>query len=106
MTPWECIQKRIALVAQGDFIICLYNPSSKKRKHYLKYACDIILQYQSENTICGIVKNIARESQQSRIMTLKELRETETDMFTTVLIGNSKTKLIKGKMVTPRGYSI
>ena len=106
MTPWEQIQKRIALSAQGDFLICLYNPSSKKRKHYLKYACDIILQYQNENTICGIVKNIARESQQSRIMTLKELRETETDMFTTVLIGNSKTKLIKGKMVTPRGYSI
>ena len=95
-----------AVISLSDFLICLYNPSSKKRKHYLKYACDIILQYQNENTICGIVKNIARESQQSRIMTLKELRETETDMFTTILIGNSKTKLIKGKMVTPRGYSI
>lgn len=106
MTPWELIQKRIALAAQGDFVICLYNPSSKKRKYYLKYACDIILQYQSEKTICGIVKNISRESQQSRIMTLKELRETETDMFTTVLIGNSKTKVIKGKIVTPRGYNI
>ena len=52
------------------------------------------------------MKNIARESQQSRIMALKELRETETDMFTTVLIGNSQTKVMKGKMVTPRGYSI
>ena len=105
MTSWELIQKRISFAAQGDFVICFYNPSSKKRKDYLKRACDIILQYQKPETICGIVKNIAREGQQSYIMTLKELREVQTDMFTTVFVGNSQTKIIKGKMVTPRGYT-
>lgn len=105
MTPWELIQKRISLSAQGDFVICFYNPSSKKRKDYLKKACDIILQYQKPETICGIVKNIAREGQQSHIMTLKQLRQTQTDMFTTVFVGNSQTKIIKGKMITPRGYT-
>ena len=105
MTSWELIQKRISLAAQGDFVICFYNPSSKKRKDYLKKACDVILQYQKPETICGIVKNIARKEQQSCIMTLKELREIQTDMFTTVFIGNSQTKVMKGKMVTPRGYT-
>ena len=65
----------------------------------------MILQYQKPETICGIVKNIARKEQQSCIMTLKELREIQTDMFTTVFIGNSQTKVMKGKMVTPRGYT-
>jgi precorrin-3B C17-methyltransferase len=37
-------------------------------------------------------------------MTLKELRDTQVDMFTTVFIGNSQTKEINNKMVTPRGY--
>lgn len=104
MTPWEVIQKRITLAAMGDFVICIYNPCSKKRADYLKKACDIILQYQKPEVVCGIVRNIGREGEQSRIVSLAELREIQTDMFTTVFIGNSQTKVIKGKMVTPRGY--
>ena len=30
LTPWEQIERRLALAAAGDFSICLYNPSSKK----------------------------------------------------------------------------
>lgn len=104
MTPWEVIQKRLMFAAMGDFVICIYNPCSKKRADYLKKACDIILQYQNPEIVCGIVKNIGREGEQSRIVSLAELREIQTDMFTTVFIGNSQTKVIKGKMVTPRGY--
>lgn len=105
MTPWEIIQKRLSLAAMGDFVICIYNPSSKKRADYLKKACDIVLQYQKPETVCGIVRNIGREGEQSSIVSLAELREIQTDMFTTVFIGNSQTKIIKGKMVTPRGYT-
>ena len=85
-------------------MIALYNPSSKKRADYLQRACDIILEYRSPETVCGIVGNIGREGQQSRVLMLNELRETQVDMFTTVFIGNSETKVINGKMVTPRGY--
>ena len=104
LTPWETIEKRLRLAAQADFVICIYNPSSHKRKDYLQKACDIVLEAASSETVCGIAKNIGREGESIRVMTLRELREAETDMFSTIFIGNSQTKIIGGKMVTPRGY--
>lgn len=104
LTPWEKIEARLLGAAKADFVICLYNPSSKKRHDYLQKACDLVMQYQSEDTVCGIVSQIGREGQCGKVMTLKELRDTQVDMFTTVWIGNSQTKELNGKMVTPRGY--
>ena len=85
-------------------MVCLYNPSSKKRHDYLMKACDLMMKYKAEDTVCGIVGNIGREGEEMKVMTLKELRETKVDMFTTVFVGNSQTKEIGGRMVTPRGY--
>ena len=104
LTPWEKIEKRLLAAAQADFVICLYNPSSKKRADYLDKACDLMLRYKSEDTVCGVVKNIAREGEAMQILSLKELQKTAVDMFSTVFIGNCDTKVIDGKMVTPRGY--
>ncbi len=104
LTPWEKIEKRLLCAAEADFVICLYNPSSIKRHDYLQKACALMLQHKSPDTICGTVSNIAREGETARVMTLKELSETQVDMFTTVFIGNAQTKVIDGKMVTPRGY--
>ena len=104
LTPWEKIEKRLLAASDADMGICLYNPSSKKRHDYLRKACDLMMQYKSPETVCGIVGNIGREGQDYRVMTLKELRDTPVDMFTTVFVGNSQTKEIAGKMVTPRGY--
>jgi precorrin-3B C17-methyltransferase len=104
LTPWEKIEARLLAAAQADFGVCLYNPSSKKRHDYLEKACDLMLQYKSPETVCGIVSNIGREGESYRVMTLNELKQTQVDMFTTVFIGNSQTKEIGGKMVTPRGY--
>ena len=84
--------------------ICLYNPSSRKRADYLKRACDILLAFRKESNLCGLVKNIGREGTESLICTLQELRDIQTDMFTTVFIGNSGTREVQGKLVTPRGY--
>lgn len=106
MTPWELIGKRLAAAASADMAICLYNPSSKKRKDYLNKACQIIMQYASLKTVCGIVRQIGREGEFFEVMTLQELSEYEADMFTTVFIGNSTTKVINGRMVTPRGYKL
>ena len=104
LTPWEKIEKRLLAAAQADFVICLYNPSSRKRSDYLSRACDLVLRFASPETVCGIARNIGREGQQTRVLTLSELRDAETDMFSTVFIGNSETRIINGKMVTPRGY--
>ncbi|WP_040193422.1 precorrin-3B C(17)-methyltransferase [Clostridium culturomicium] len=104
LTPWERIEKRLSLASEAGFIICLYNPSSKKRADYLKKACEIVMKNLPEETPCGFVQNIAREGQKSRVLTLKELAETQVDMFTTVVIGNETTKIIDGRLVTPRGY--
>ena len=104
LTPWEKIEARLLAAAQADFVVCLYNPSSKKRHDYLQKACDLMMKYKSPDTICGIVSNIARDGEEAHVMTLKELRDTQVDMFTTVFIGNSQTKEINNKMVTPRGY--
>lgn len=104
LTPWEKIEKRLLCAAQADFVVCLYNPSSKKRHDYLKKACELLLLHKSEDTVCGIVSNIGREGETYQVMTLKELTDTKVDMFTTVFVGNSQTRNIEGKMVTPRGY--
>ena len=104
LTPWEKIEARLLGASQADFVICLYNPSSKKRKDYLQKVCDLMMTYKSPDTVCGIAGNIGREGEVSKVMTLKELRDTQVDMFTTVFVGNSQTRNINGKMVTPRGY--
>lgn len=104
LTPWEKIESRLLHAAEADFVICLYNPSSRKRHDYLQKACDLMLRHKAEDTVCGLVGNIGREGEHSRILTLKELRDTQVDMFTTVFIGNSQTRNLHGKMVTPRGY--
>ena len=106
LTPWEKIEKRLLAAAAADFVICLYNPSSKKRHDYLQKACDLILQYQPETLVCATVSQIGRDGEEKHIYTLKELRDLQVDMFTTVFIGNSQTREINGCMVTPRGYRV
>lgn len=106
MTPWEKIEQRLTCASQADFCIAIYNPSSRKRADYLQKACQIMMKYKSPETICGTVQNIGRQGQTSEIMTLDELQYRDTDMFTTVFIGNSSTEIINGRMVTPRGYKI
>ncbi|HJD02194.1 MAG TPA: precorrin-3B C(17)-methyltransferase [Candidatus Mediterraneibacter excrementavium] len=104
LTPWEKIAQRIQAAAEADFVICLYNPSSRKRADYLERACRMILEYRAPETVCGIVRNIGREGESYEILSLERLKDTPVDMFTTVFIGNSNTMELNGRMVTPRGY--
>ncbi len=104
LTPWDVIEKRLRGAAAGDFNVCIYNPRSKKRQDQLNRACEIMMETKSPDTICGWVKNIGREGQEYNIVKLSELAEEPIDMFTTVFIGSATTKVIRGKMVTPRGY--
>lgn len=104
LTEWELIEKRLIAAAEADMVIALYNPASRTRPEHLKNACDILLRHIPANRICGVVRNIGRMGQESRLMSLGELREYEADMFCTVFIGSSKSRITAGKMITPRGY--
>lgn len=104
LTPWEQIERRLRCAAGGDFVLCLYNPASKKRTGHLRRACDILLESKSPDTVCGWVRNIGREGQCSQLLPLSKLRDAQLDMFTTVFIGSGTTRAIGGRMVTPRGY--
>lgn len=104
LTPWEKIEDRLAAAAEGDLSIVLYNPASHSRPDHLKRACEILLRTLPGDRICGIAQHIGRTGENARIMTLTELKDAEVDMFCTVFIGNRMTRVINGRMVTPRGY--
>ncbi len=104
LTPWEKIEKRLRAAAVGDFAMAIYNPSSHRRKDYLQRACDILLETIEGERPCGYVENIGREGTRAVTCTLRELRDREVNMFTTVFIGNSETEILGDKLITRRGY--
>lgn len=106
MTPLEAIYKRVGCAAEGDFVICLYNPKSKTRHDYIDTAREIIFKYRSGTTPVGIVRNAGRENEEYDITTLENMLDCEIDMFTVVIIGNSKTYIENNKIITPRGYKV
>ena len=104
LTPWEKIEKRLLCAAEADFTIVLYNPASRHRPDHLRHACELFLTCKAPETVCGYVRNIGRAGESAGILPLSQLLDFEADMFTTVFIGNAETRVIGGKMVTPRGY--
>jgi precorrin-3B C17-methyltransferase len=106
LTPWKLIEKRLRLAAEGDFVICLYNPKSKGRPENLDNAVDIIKKYKDTSTPVGIVKNAKRKEEKIKISSLEKLKEEEVDMTTMVVIGNSNTYTYKDYIITPRGYQL
>lgn len=106
LTDWETIEKRLEYAALGDFAVCLYNPGSRQRKEHLRKACEILLRHKMGTVPCGCAREIGRLEEAAYLCNLEELMEREADMSETVIIGNSATRVIGGKLVTPRGYSL
>jgi len=106
LTPWELIEKRLNAAAEADFVIVLYNPQSLGRKKPLAKAHEILLKHRKPTTPVGIVKQAGRDGEETIIASLDELLAKGVDMATTVIVGNSTTKIVNGKMVTPRGYDL
>jgi len=104
LTDWQLILKRLDAAAGADLSIVLYNPASKGRPDHLKKAVKRLAETLPQDRICGIVRNIGRAGEHSQILSLRELEKADVDMFCTVFIGSSSSKMIAGKMVTPRGY--
>lgn len=106
LTPKEVIDKRVALAAEGDFVICFYNPRSKGRENHLREAFHTIRKYRSGDTPVGIVKHAARADEEKFLTTIDAMDYEIVDMFSIVIVGNSSTFEKDGVMVTPRGYRV
>jgi len=106
LTPWETIERRVRAASEADFVICLYNPKSAGRAWQFGRAAELMLESRDRATPCGLVRNAGREGQASVICGLAELGSQYVDMFSAVIVGNSRTRVINGRMVTPRGYVI
>ncbi len=104
LTPWEVIERRVHAAALGDFVVSLYNPRSKGRDWQLGKVKNILLEHRPPDTPVGIVRDAYRPAQSVTLTDLGSLRPEDVDMLTVVIVGNSQTKLVAGRMVTPRGY--
>ena len=104
LTPWTQIENRLRCAAAAGFVLCLYNPASRRRKDHLKRACGILMEVLPVGTLCGWARLVGREGEDCGLLTLRELESFPADMFTTVFVGVPATRAVNGRMVTPRGY--
>ena len=106
LTPWDLIARRLELAAQGDFVAVLYNPRSHGRWRQLHLAQQIFLRHRSPETPVGVVRNVGREGEEVWVSDLLGFADFPVDMRATVVIGNSQTRVLDGRLVTPRGYEL
>ena len=106
LTDWEVITKRIDRASDGDFVISLYNPKSKGRTEQIVEAREIMLKHKAPSTPVALLRHVGREDENYTLTNLDEMLNYEIDMFTVVIVGNSKTYVKEGRMITPRGYHL
>ena len=106
LVPWEVIEQRLEAAAKGDFVVALYNPRSKTRTKGIEVALEILRRHRLGETPVAIARSLYRSGESVRCLTLEEVDVTTIDMLTVVLIGNSRTFLHQGRMITPRGYKV
>ena len=106
LTDWDVITKRIDRASEGDFVISLYNPKSKGRTEQIVEAREIMLKHKAPSTPVALLRHVGREDENYTLTNLDEMLNYEIDMFTVVIVGNSKTYVKEGKMITPRGYHL
>lgn len=106
LTPWDLIEKRLEAAAMADFVIVLYNPKSMGRPEHINRAREIIMKHRKPDTPVGIVKAAMRDNEEVTITDISSMLSHDIDMQTTVIIGNSQTFVWKGRIVTPRGYTV
>ncbi len=109
LTPWEVIEKRLRAAAEGDFVMALYNPVSKRRRWQLEKARDILLAHRPPETPVILARNLGRDGERIQVIDLKDLTADMVDMLTLVMIGSSDTRAItrgtRRWVYTPRGYA-
>lgn len=103
-TPWEVIERRVQAAAEGDFVVLFYNPRSRTRDWQLGKALAVLAGHRPPDTPVGVVRNATREGQRILLATLETFDPAVVDMYSLVVVGSSQTRVVAGRMVTPRGY--
>ncbi|HET9655070.1 MAG TPA: precorrin-3B C(17)-methyltransferase, partial [Kineosporiaceae bacterium] len=103
-TPLPVILRRVRAAAEGDFVVLFYNPRSRTRDWQLGAALALLAEHRPPQTPVGVVRNASREGEQVRLSTLATFDPATVDMYSLVVVGNSQTRIVAGRMVTPRGY--
>jgi len=106
LTPWSKIISRLEAAGLGDFVVVLYNPRSKGRTKQIETAREILMWHRDPETPVGIVRCAQRGEEKQVITNLRDMLKEDIDMLTTVIIGNSQTRVENGKIITPRGYAV
>ena len=103
-TPWSVIERRVSAAAEGDFVLLCYNPRSAKRDWQLGRVVELMAEHRPPATPVGVVRNASRADQSALLSTLADFDPEVVDMYSLVVIGASQTRIVSGRMVTPRGY--
>ncbi|MDX2694133.1 precorrin-3B C(17)-methyltransferase [Streptomyces ipomoeae] len=103
-TPWEVIERRVRAAAEADIVVTFYNPRSRGRDWQLPKALAILAEHREPTTPVGVVRQASRPDESARVTTLAALDPATVDMMTVVTVGNTASRTIAGRMVTPRGY--
>jgi cobalt-precorrin 5A hydrolase/precorrin-3B C17-methyltransferase len=103
-TPWEVIERRVRAAAEADLVVTFYNPRSRGRDWQLPKALAILAGHREPTTPVGVVRSATRPDESSRVSTLGALDPATVDMMTVVTVGNTATRIVAGRMVSPRGY--
>ena len=104
LTPWAIIEKRIIGALLGDFVVAIFNPQSKERNWQLKKTIKMFLEKREKNTPVLIARQVGRKDQKISFSTLEDFPNGQIDMLTLIIVGNSKTKIVDNKFISPRGY--
>ncbi|RQX19454.1 precorrin-3B C(17)-methyltransferase [Micromonospora ureilytica] len=103
-TPWDVIERRVTAAAEGDFVTLFYNPRSRARDWQLGKALGILAAHRPPDTPVGVVRNASRPGERVHLATVATLDPSIVDMYSVVVVGSTDTRLVAGRMVTPRGY--
>ena len=110
LTPWEVIERRLRAAAEGDFVVALYNPRSRKRVDHLARALEILSGHRPPGTPVILATNLGRADERLHVAELSNFDPEEVDMLTVVMVGASQSRVLrlgdgKDRVYTPRGYA-
>ncbi|ANW19526.1 precorrin-2 C(20)-methyltransferase [Streptomyces clavuligerus] len=109
LKPWEVIAERLRAAATADLVLALYNPGSRSRTWQVAKARELLLEHRAPDTPVVVARDVGGDGQCVRIVRLAELVPEEVDMRTILLVGSSRTRVVRrgdGSEVvwTPRRY--
>lgn len=105
LTPWPAIVQRVEAAARVDLVLVVYNPASRSRTWQLNAVAELLLRFRAPTTPVGLVENAYRPGEHVDVIRLVDLKDRPVSMFTTVVVGNSRTFVHRGRMITPRIYA-